>query len=61
MERMNHHFSMKIQTAKSLRFILSLADLAQAERGQQVGNTLRQIAQPGGEHTQGAAQRSGGM
>src|SRR5882757_5047797 len=41
--------------------ILSLADLAQAERGQQVGNALRQIAQPGGEHTQGANQRSGGM
>jgi CBS domain-containing protein len=41
--------------------ILSLADLAQAERGQRVGNALRQIAQPGGEHTQGANERSGGM
>ena len=46
---------------KRLVGILSLADLAQAERGQRVGNALRQIAQPGGEHTQGANQRSGGM
>jgi CBS-domain-containing membrane protein len=46
---------------KRLVGILSLADLAQAERGQRIGNTLRQIAQPGGEHTQGANQRSGGM
>ncbi len=41
--------------------IVSLADIAQAERGQRVGNALRQIAQPGGEHSQGADQRSGGM
>ncbi len=46
---------------KRLVGILSLADLAQAERGQRVANALRQIAQPGGEHTQGANQRSGGM
>lgn len=46
---------------KRLVGILSLADLAQSERGQRVGNALRQIAQPGGEHTQGADQRSGGM
>jgi CBS-domain-containing membrane protein len=46
---------------KRLVGILSLADLAQAERGQRVGSALRQIAQPGGEHTQGANQRSGGM
>jgi CBS domain-containing protein len=46
---------------KRLVGILSLADLAQAERGQRVGNALRQIAQPGGEHTQGANERSGGM
>jgi len=46
---------------KRLVGILSLADLAQAVRGQRVGNALRQIAQPGGEHTQGANERSGGM
>ena len=50
-----------LNRAKRLVGILSLADLAQAERGQRVGNALRQIAQPGGEHTQGAEQRSGGM
>jgi CBS domain-containing protein len=46
---------------KRLVGIVSLADIAQAERGQRVGNALRQIAQPGGEHSQGADQRSGGM
>jgi CBS domain-containing protein len=46
---------------KRLVGILSLADLAQAERGQRVGKALRQIAQPGGDHTQGAEQRSGRM
>ena len=50
-----------LNRAKRLVGILSLADLAQAERGQHVGNALRQIAQPGGEHTQGANERSGGM
>ena len=46
---------------KRLVGILSLADLAQAERGPRIASALRQIAQPGGAHTQGAAQRSGGM
>jgi len=50
-----------LNRARRLVGILSLADLAQAERGQRIGNTLRQIAQPGGEHTQGAEQRRGGM
>jgi CBS domain-containing protein len=50
-----------LNRSKRLVGILSLADLAQAERGQRVGNALRQIAQPGGDHTQGADQRSGGM
>ena len=31
------------------------------QRGQRVGNALRQIAQPGGEHNHGANQRAGGM
>lgn len=46
---------------KRLAGIVSLADIAKAERGQRVGNALRQIAQPGGEHSQGADQRAGGM
>ena len=50
-----------LNRAKRLVGIVSLADIAQAERGQRVGNTLRQIAQPGGEHSQGADQRAGGM
>ena len=41
--------------------ILSLADLGQAERAKRVADALREIAQPGGEHTQGAEQRSAGM
>ena len=50
-----------LDKSKRLVGIVSLADLAQAERGQRVGNALRQIAQPGGEHSQGADERSGGM
>jgi CBS domain-containing protein len=46
---------------KRLVGILSLADLAQSERGKRVAEALREIAQPGGEHTQGAEQRRGGM
>jgi CBS domain-containing protein len=44
---------------KRLVGILSLADLAQ--RDQRVGDALRQITRPGGAHTQGTEQRSGGM
>jgi CBS domain-containing protein len=44
---------------KRLVGILSLADLAQ--RDQRVGAALRRITRPGGAHTQGAEQRSGGM
>lgn len=50
-----------LNRSKRLVGIVSLADIAQAERGQRVGNALRQIAQPGGEHSQGADQRAGGM
>ncbi len=46
---------------KRLVGILSLADLAQAERAKRVADALREIAQPGGEHTQGADQRRAGM
>ena len=46
---------------KRLVGILSLADLANTERGQRIANALRDVVQPGGEHTQGTELRSGGM
>jgi CBS domain-containing protein len=47
---------------KRLVGILSLADVASHEKdGRRVGNALREIAQPGGEHNQGDNERSGGM
>ena len=47
---------------KRLVGILSLADVASHEAdGRRVGNTYRDIAQPGGEHNQGAEERGRGM
>ncbi len=47
---------------KRLVGILSLADVAAHEKdGRKAGNALREIAQPGGEHNQGAEERGRGM
>ncbi|TAJ83607.1 CBS domain-containing protein [Reyranella sp.] len=47
---------------KRLVGILSLADVASHEAdGRRVGNAYRDIAQPGGEHNQGAEERGRGM
>jgi len=47
---------------KRLVGILSLADVASHESdGRRVGNALREIAQPGGEHNQGDEERGRGM
>lgn len=47
---------------KQLVGILSLADIASHEKdGRKVGNALREIAQPGGEHSQGTEERGRGL
>ena len=47
---------------KRLVGILSLADIASHEKdGRRVGNAYRDIAQPGGEHSQGTEERGRGM
>lgn len=47
---------------KRLVGILSLADIASHEKdGSKVGNAYREIAQPGGEHSQGTEERGRGM
>ncbi len=47
---------------KRLVGILSLADIASHEKdGRKVGNALREIAQPGGEHSQGTEERGRGL
>ncbi|ODT06791.1 MAG: inosine-5-monophosphate dehydrogenase [Kaistia sp. SCN 65-12] len=51
-----------IDRDKRLVGILSLADVASHEAdGRRVGNAYRDIAQPGGEHNQGAEARGRGM
>ena len=51
-----------IDRDKRLVGILSLADVASHETdGRRVGNAYRDIAQPGGEHNQGAEERGKGM
>ena len=47
---------------KRLVGILSLADVASHEKdGRRVGNAYREIAEPGGEHSQGNEERGRGM
>jgi CBS domain-containing protein len=47
---------------KRLVGILSLADVASHEKdGRRVGNAYRDIAEPGGEHSQGNEERGRGM
>ena len=51
-----------VDREKRLVGILSLADVAAHENdGRKIGNALREIAQPGGEHNQGAEERGRGM
>lgn len=51
-----------INRDKRLVGILSLADVAAHESdGRKVGNAIREIAQPGGDHNQGAEERGRGM